>query len=425
MRDIELYFTADGSVGLYDNKVCDIYHSANGALSEAIDKFIMPIDFSNLLLKDNINILDLCYGVGYNTKAFLNFIVENVIINKNFSKKIFKHFSSLNQNICAIHTDNNYDKLSPYNYEIYTNNIFKKITINAVETNKNLFIISPLLKTCEKKWFKINNKLNYNLHADSKFLLNNNKVYPRLNPLVNFYLLKHIYKYFGNDAFNKLAENFIFNKSNQVFLTPHLLYEFSKIINKRNIYAHILEDYSFLHNIYYKYLSKRYKINLECLKLDNLKFVPINMDAREFILQDKTLYDIIFLDAFTPTKCPCLWTYDFIHEVYNHMSDDGILLTYSTSASVRNAMISSGFYIGNNIKSNNIIGTIATKKASNIKYKLSEYDLGLLKTRAGIFYRDPELNASNVAIIEARKKEAQNSNKISTTRYKRLNYCPK
>ena len=47
------YITADGSVGLFNNKVNDIYHSATGALSEAYDKFISPIDFDNLIKKDN------------------------------------------------------------------------------------------------------------------------------------------------------------------------------------------------------------------------------------------------------------------------------------------------------------------------------------------------------------------------------------
>ena len=53
MMTFQSYITADGSVGLYNNEVKDIYHSATGALSEAFDKFIYPINF-DLLLFENL-----------------------------------------------------------------------------------------------------------------------------------------------------------------------------------------------------------------------------------------------------------------------------------------------------------------------------------------------------------------------------------
>ena len=78
MNDFLPYITNDNSVGLYDKDVDDIYHSASGALSEAFEKFILPIDFNDLKRNKNINVLDICYGIGYNTKAFLsNFVFNN------------------------------------------------------------------------------------------------------------------------------------------------------------------------------------------------------------------------------------------------------------------------------------------------------------------------------------------------------------
>ena len=78
-------FTEDGTVGLYSDEVDDIYHSKFGALSEAYEKFIFPADFSSFLSKHNeIKILDLCFGIGYNTKAFLNFYF-NILYDKNFN----------------------------------------------------------------------------------------------------------------------------------------------------------------------------------------------------------------------------------------------------------------------------------------------------------------------------------------------------
>ena len=76
MKDILAYYTKDGSVGLYDCKTEDIYHSVYGAYSEAYDKFILPSDIASYLSKNNkIKVLDLCYGIGYNTKSFLNYFL--------------------------------------------------------------------------------------------------------------------------------------------------------------------------------------------------------------------------------------------------------------------------------------------------------------------------------------------------------------
>ena len=71
------YFTNDGSTGLFSPDADDIYHSTYGALSEAYEKFILPAEFENYLKKNNeIKILDLCFGIGYNTKSFLNFFLN-------------------------------------------------------------------------------------------------------------------------------------------------------------------------------------------------------------------------------------------------------------------------------------------------------------------------------------------------------------
>ena len=52
-----------------------------------------------------------------------------------------------------------------------------------------------------------------------------------------------------------------------------------------------------------------------------------------------------------------------------------------------------------------------------IKHPLSEYEKGLLNTKAGIFYRDRNLTALNEAIIDEKNYEVKISDKISTTQY--------
>lgn len=68
MQNIKTFTTQDGSIGLYDEKLDEIFHSRFGAKTEAFEKFIEPA----LIYKDKpIKILDICYGIGYNTKCAL------------------------------------------------------------------------------------------------------------------------------------------------------------------------------------------------------------------------------------------------------------------------------------------------------------------------------------------------------------------
>lgn len=154
MYEFHPYFTNDGSVGLYNPDFDDIYHSADGALTEAYEKFIYPIDFDTLLAKDNIRVLDICYGIGYNTKSFLNFLLEKIKFSKKNSKKLIIE----NNNIETIHANNilsnNKRKINSnsttYNSTIYTDNIFSKISIKALDNDKILSYLSPFIKTGEK-----------------------------------------------------------------------------------------------------------------------------------------------------------------------------------------------------------------------------------------------------------------------------------
>ena len=80
MYEFYPYFTNDGSVGLYSEKDNDIYHSTYGALSEAYEKFIQPADFEKFFQNNSeIKILDICFGIGYNSKSFINNFIKNCI----------------------------------------------------------------------------------------------------------------------------------------------------------------------------------------------------------------------------------------------------------------------------------------------------------------------------------------------------------
>lgn len=68
MQNIKTFLTQDGSIGLYDAELDEIFHSKYGAKKEAFEKFIEPV-----LAYENkpVKILDICYGIGYNSKCAL------------------------------------------------------------------------------------------------------------------------------------------------------------------------------------------------------------------------------------------------------------------------------------------------------------------------------------------------------------------
>lgn len=70
--DLQFYpvWTQDGSVGLFNIDLQDVYHSRFGAQTEADEKFFQPCGIEEKLNKNSaIKILDICYGMGYNSKS--------------------------------------------------------------------------------------------------------------------------------------------------------------------------------------------------------------------------------------------------------------------------------------------------------------------------------------------------------------------
>ncbi len=133
-------------------------------------------------------------------------------------------------------------------------------------------------------------------------------------------------------------------------------------------------------------------------------------DARQTINQvPKKWADAIFLDPFSPPHCPQLWTVEFIQLLANCLKPDGYLVTYSSSAAVRTAMLAAGLQIG-------AIAPVRRKSPSTIAAFLptpvptiSDNEAAFLKTRAAIPYRDRTLQSNAPEIIAARKLEQSNS----------------
>ncbi len=387
------YFTNDGSVGLYSPNDDDIYHSTYGAFTEACEKFIFPANFKDFFKSHNeIKILDICFGIGYNSKAFLNYFLEI------FENKI----SDINTTIDTIDTDNK----------------FNRIYIKAIEQDKNLVYLSPFVKNAKRILQK--NKLNFTNEKIERLLNNKTKVKYKYRDYINIILLRKIIKsspeIFENEEFLSILKNKKYNQYFDNYIRS--IFEFYK--NQGINYTLLRRLNAFLHNIYYRYISTRYKKAMKHLKLNDFIFDFDFRDARQAIQDDINKYNYIFLDAFTPAKCPCLWTVEFFKQLHKHLDDNGLILTYSNAACVRNAFINAGFWVGKiyNKENDKYMGTIAAKKLENIKIGLSEYDLGLINSKAGICYRDnSKLTLNNSTILKTHEHETAESKLISSSKF--------
>lgn len=132
-----------------------------------------------------------------------------------------------------------------------------------------------------------------------------------------------------------------------------------------------------------------------------------------------TWADAVFLDPFSPSVCPELWTVDFLRLVAQRMKPMGRLTTYSCAANVRTALQEAGFYIGSTPPVGRPWpGTVASPADPNLPL-LSQAEIEHLHTRAAIPYRDPDLAQSRDIIRLTRQEEQQQSSLEPTSAWKR------
>lgn len=451
MRDYEPYYTEDGSIGLYSFAEKDVYHSKFGALTEAWEKFILPSGIDKNF-NSEIKVLDVCYGIGYNTKALMSFFInKNKIYKKNILQKIFLKLI----NIVSKYTNKNNvkkHKVLSSHIESLDEHNNQTLKIDCLEINKEIVELSPLFRTiktpeevytdfvpqildCFDTYYKLKdffsdfmskflpkNKKEINELLDIKFRNMHIEKEYKVNPFVNYIILNTLAEKFGVDYPDENLKKILTDKENKKFFDKSLIKyaQFNQKWGYNKSYTSFLS--TFLHNIYYDHLSKRNK-KMDFKTIESL--VTLNFwinDARKTILELNEQYDYIFLDAFTYTKAPQLWSMEFVAELYNKLAPDGVLMTYSNSVQVRNTLLENNFYVGKiyNEKSKKFIGTIASKNKNKIKYPLNNYELGLCLTKAGIPYHDPNLSFDSKDILELREYEYRHSTLMSSSKYIKL-----
>ncbi len=145
-------------------------------------------------------------------------------------------------------------------------------------------------------------------------------------------------------------------------------------------------------------------------------------DARKTIrslCQSQWRADAIFLDPFSPPKCPQLWTVEFLGLVARCLKPTGRLTTYSCSAAVRKALALAGLKFGSTPGvGRRSPGTVASFCERDLP-PLSLQEQEHLDTRAAIPYRDPSLQDSAAAIYLRRQQEQQTSTFEPTSQWKK------
>src|SRR5574344_677166 len=472
MYNLYPYFTNDGSIGLFNPTVNDIYHSTTGAVTESWQKFIIPSHIENFIEQnDTIKILDICYGIGYNTKSALKIFEKKYFQNKNNKNKYKKNILPTN-NISEIDTDNNLNqscidqihadnqilknklenkfnksnflekntyKNYQYNGSIYSDNIssekYKGILIDAVDTDKILMNLSPYI-LCDKKDLKIIGKNRNHFLSEADIL---KKLNLKSNVNIERKTFKNEYS-IGREIEIIILESLLKNKN--AYLNLQDEEDLIKIMTNKNYFS-ILDKYminlskfyhkwgykcssdvfksTFLHNIYYRYISTSYKKAHELLTNNKIDVNFHNLDARDFVSASAQTYNFIFLDSFTPAKCPCLWSRQFFEKLYNILDYNGMILTYSNSSAVRHALLENKFFIGKifNRETQKFMGTVASKNKNLIEYELSEQELGLINSKAGICFEDDNRSLDNNSILKLHSEKVKNSNLISSKKYLR------
>ncbi len=66
--------TSDGSNTFYSDEFGEWFHSREGACNEAQKTYVEAANIAQKAQQKNLSILDVCYGLGYNTAAALDTI---------------------------------------------------------------------------------------------------------------------------------------------------------------------------------------------------------------------------------------------------------------------------------------------------------------------------------------------------------------
>lgn len=156
-------------------------------------------------------------------------------------------------------------------------------------------------------------------------------------------------------------------------------------------------------------------------------------DARSRIqaIPGEQRFDLILQDAFSPQRCPELWTEEFLAELADRLTPGGRLLTYSRSAAVRASLRRHGLTLLSLLPAPGerpgwSSGTMAVRPGTSPVPEsgpgwraLSAMEEEHLQTRAAVPFRDPSRADDSTAILQRRSLEQAHCNLEATNSWQR------
>lgn len=135
--------------------------------------------------------------------------------------------------------------------------------------------------------------------------------------------------------------------------------------------------------------------------------------------------DLVLHDAFSPRRCPELWSVELLAQLAALLTPRGRLLTYCSAAAVRSGLRLAGLQLaaitaaGSQRWSDGTAASPAPLPAEAGLRPLSAMEEEHLATRAGVPYRDPGGGDGAAAILARRRSEQESGAATSTSAWRR------
>ena len=139
---LKKFLTADNSESFMNEVVGESYHSHTGGVEEALKKYAVPCKIKELAKTGKLSILDVCFGMGYNSAMAISVALEEnpdceiEVIGLEYDPNIISKIQEVNPAILFfIH----YKQLTPQKLEFKQGKVSVKVLLgDARETCKEL-----------------------------------------------------------------------------------------------------------------------------------------------------------------------------------------------------------------------------------------------------------------------------------------------
>lgn len=139
---IRKIITADNSESFLNEEVGESYHSHTGGVEEALKKYAIPCKIKEIAKTGNLKILDVCFGMGYNSAMAISVALEEnpqcqiEVVGLEFDPEIIRKIQEVNPPI-AFYAE--YKKLTPENLSLEKGKVVVKVLLgDAREMVKRL-----------------------------------------------------------------------------------------------------------------------------------------------------------------------------------------------------------------------------------------------------------------------------------------------